>query len=253
MKIAICQYAPSWERIEESIDRIDNLLTSLPVDTDLIIFPEMTLTGYTMKAGEFAEELDGICTKYFIDLTKKTKMNIIAGLIERDGDEIFNSAVHFDRNGIITARYRKIHPFSMAGEEKYFDAGSEIVITKIDDFKSGLTVCYDLRFPELYRLYTKNGTRLLINIANWPVPRIHHWEQLLKARAIENLSYVIGVNRVGTDPYNEYSGSSLVFDSMGNEILSCGDKEGLFFAELNSDEIDTTRSKLNFLEDIKLL
>ena len=129
----------------------------------------------------------------------------------------------------------------------------KLVSTKIEGIPTGLTVCYDLRFPELFRKYTQTGTKLLINIANWPVPRISHWVSLLKARSIENLSCVIGVNRVGNDPYNEYSGSSLVYDSMGNEILSCGNTEGIFTAELNADDIDITRSKLNFLDDIKLL
>jgi predicted amidohydrolase len=253
MKIAVCQFAPSWENIEESIDRIDTLAGTIQRETDLIIFPEMTLTGFTMKSEEFAEEPDGICTKYFIGLSRKLRINIMAGIIENDGGKIYNSAVHFDRSGIITARYRKIHPFSMAGEEKYFDAGSETVGTKIDGIKTGLSVCYDLRFPELYRLYSKDGARLLINIANWPVTRIFHWEQLLKARAIENLSCVIGVNRVGSDPFNEYNGTSLVFDAMGNEIMKCGNDEGIFYAELDFTEVDNTRARLNFLDDIKLL
>jgi len=253
MKITICQFAPSWENIEESITKIDSLVTSLPNDSDLLIFPEMTLTGFTMKSREYAEELDGISMMFFINLSKKLKINIIAGIIEKDGEKIFNSAVHFDRSGIIFARYRKIHPFSMADEHKYFDSGKELVKTKIDGIPTGLSVCYDLRFPELYRLYSKTGTKLLVNIANWPIPRIHHWEQLLKARAIENLSCVIGVNRIGTDPYNEYNGSSYVFDSMGNELLSCGDEKGLFSVDIDFDELDKTREKLNFLDDIKLL
>ena len=253
MKISICQFSPSWEKIEDSIADIEDLLSAVPEDADLLLFPEMTLTGFTMKSGEFAEEPDGVCTAYFINLSKRLKTNIIAGLIEKDSDKIYNSAVHFDRTGIITARYRKIHPFSMAGEERFFKAGNELVSTKIEGVPTGLTVCYDLRFPELFRKYTQTGTKLLINIANWPVPRISHWVSLLKARSIENLSCVIGVNRVGNDPYNEYSGSSLVYDSMGNEILSCGNTEGIFTAELNADDIDITRSKLNFLDDIKLL
>jgi predicted amidohydrolase len=253
MKISICQLSPSWEKIEDSIADIENLLPSLPDNVDLLLFPEMTLTGYTMKSNIFAEEPDGVCTGYFINLSRRLKTNIIAGLIEKDGDKIYNSAVHFDRTGIITARYRKIHPFSMAGEEKYYNGGSELVSTKIEGILSGLTVCYDLRFPELYRKYTQTGTKLLINISNWPVPRISHWEILLRARAVENLSCIVGVNRVGNDPYNEYSGNSLIYDSMGNEILSCGNKEGIFNAELNIDEVDITRSKLNFLNDIKLI
>ena len=253
MKISICQFAPSWENIEESITKIGSLITSVPNDFDLIIFPEMTLTGFTMKSEEFAEPLDGQSTQYFIDLSQKLKTNIIAGIIEKDGEKKLNSAVHFDRNGIVSARYRKIHPFSMANEGKYFDAGREPVSTKIEGINSGLSVCYDLRFPELYRLYSKTGTKLLINIANWPISRIFHWEQLLRARAIENLSCVIGVNRVGTDPYHEYNGSSYVFDSIGNELLSCGNEEGIFSVEIDFDEVDKTREKLNFLEDIKLL
>ena len=253
MKVSICQFAPTWENTKSSIASIDSLITSMPADSDLLIFPEMTLTGFTMKSSEYAEELDGISTMYFIKLAEKLKINIIAGIIERDNDKIFNSAVHFDRTGIISLRYRKIHPFSMANEEKYYNSSTMIESTKIDGVLTGLSVCYDLRFPELYRIYSKTGTKLLINIANWPVPRIYHWEQLLKARAIENLSCVIGVNRVGADPYNEYNGASYMFDSMGNELLSCGYEEGLYSAEIDFDEVDKTREKFNFLDDIKLL
>ncbi len=253
MKISICQFSPAWENIEDSISVIEDLLPSVDDKTDLLLFPEMTLTGYTMKSEEFSEELDGACTRYFIDLSKRLQTNVIAGIVEKDGENIFNSAVHFDRNGIVIARYRKIHPFSMAGEEKYFEAGEELVSTKIDGVAAGLTVCYDLRFPELYRKYTQEGTKLLINIANWPVPRIAHWENLLRARAIENLSFVIGVNRVGNDPYNEYSGNSLIYDSMGNQILSCKNNEGIFSAEIDIEDVEITRKKLNFLDDIKLL
>ncbi|MBA4405887.1 nitrilase, partial [bacterium] len=184
MKLGLVQYAPVWENPEENILKIEELIKSSNSKFDLLIFPEMTLTGFTMNAEKFAEEIDGVGTKYFMHLAQRIKTDIFAGIIELDGDLKYNSLVHFDSMGLIRARYRKIHPFSRAKEDQYYNAGEEIVITKMDQIKFGLSVCYDLRFPELYRLYSKERVEILIDIANWPVPRIEHWKILLKARAI---------------------------------------------------------------------
>ena len=253
MKLGLVQYSPIWENVEENILKIQVLLKQTSSKFDLMIFPEMTLTGFTMQSEKFAEEIDGAGTKYFMHLSLKTKSNIFAGIIEKDGDKHYNSLVHFDSIGLIKARYRKVHPFSYAKEDKYYDAQKEIVITKIDQTKIGLSVCYDLRFPELYRLYAIEHAEILVDIANWPVSRIDHWKTLLKARAIENQAFMIGANRVGNDPFNQYNGCSAVFDPMGNEIVMVENEEKIIEAEIDLSLVNSTRTKLPFLQDIKLI
>ena len=153
---------------------------------------------------------------------------------------------------MIRVRYRKIHPFSNSGENKSYSSGKTPVITKIGKITFGLSICYDLRFPELYRFYGKKKVDVICNIANWPSTRISHWDKLLQARAIENLSYMIGVNRVGTDPGFTYDGHSTVVDSMGNVIVNSAEEE-IVFAEIDTENIENTRNKLPFLNDIKLI
>lgn len=253
LKIGLVQYSPIWEEPELTIRKIDKLLDSCELeDIDLLIFPEMSLTGFTSKSQQFAEELDGVSFRYFMELSRSTKTEIFAGLIERYDKNIFNSLIHFDSKGLIRIRYRKIHSFSLAGENKIFSSGDTTVITRIGKITFGLSICYDLRFPELYRYYGKNKSEVLINIANWPVDRIEHWDKLLQARAIENLSYMIGVNRVGSDPALTYTGHSSVVDPMGN-LVCYSDKEEVLITEIDLDKVEETRTKLPFLNDIKMI
>lgn len=253
MKIGLVQFDQQWENPEKNISKIESLLGSINEKPDLLIFPEMTLTGFTMNSKKFAEELDGVSTQFFMNLSRKHNTNIFAGIIEKSDEGIFNSLVHFNNEGLISARYRKIHPFSWAKEDQNYSAGSETVITKIENRKIGLTICYDLRFPELYRIYGKERIDLLVNIANWPIPRIDHWKTLLKARAIENQCFVAGVNRVGLDQFNNYNGMSSVFDPMGYEIVSVVDEEKIIITEIDWSVVDEVRKKIPFLQDIKLI
>lgn len=253
MKIALVQYSPIWESKIDNINNLNEMLKAIHKNIDLLIFPEMTLTGFTMNSKNYAEEIDGIGMTYFLNLAFKNKVNIVAGIIEKYEDVNYNSAFHFDEKGLIKAVYRKIHPFSYAEEDKNYKAGNEIVISKIDKYKMGLTICYDLRFPELYRLYAKEKVDVIINIANWPVKRIDHWKTLLKARAIENQCFIIGVNRVGNDPFNQYNGFTSIYDPMGNAIVTVENKEEIIYTEINLDETKNVRDKFHFLEDMKLI
>ena len=253
MKIGLVQLAIEWENPAANMAKVNDLVSKLNQKLDLLIFPELSLTGFTMNSKHFAEEIDGPCTQFFMDLAKRIKTNIFCGVIERDGKEIYNSLIHFDENGLLMARYRKIHPFSFAGEDENYTASGELVITEIDHKKIGLTICYDLRFPELYRLYAKKSVDVLINIANWPTPRIEHWKTLLKARAIENQCFMIGVNRTGTDPKHTYSGFSGAYNPLGKELLSVENDEGIFEVEININEVRETRESLPFLKDMKLI
>ncbi|MBZ0177923.1 MAG: hypothetical protein K8F36_01440 [Melioribacteraceae bacterium] len=253
MKIGIVQFDPIWESPQESIEKLEEILPKAYSVPDLLVLPEMTLTGFTMNSKNFAEEINGISTQYFIRKSAELKTNIFAGVIEKDDHKIYNSLIHIDAMGLIHARYRKIHPFSYAKENDFYDRGKKIVITKIDNYKIGMTVCYDLRFPELYRLYGKERCEIIINIANWPSPRIEHWLALSRAHAIANQCFMISVNRVGNDPYNDYPGKSCVYDPMGKEIFCANDSSGYFQIEINLEDVFTTREKYKFLNDIKLL
>lgn len=253
MKIGLVQFSPVWENKEETINKIETLIKNLNEKVDLLVFPEMTLTGFTMHADKFGEEIDGIGMKYFMSLSNRLKTNLFFGIIEKKEKSFYNSLIHMDKNNLITACYRKIHPFTHTKEDKFYSAGDELVITKIDQTKFGLSICYDLRFPELFRLYAKKGVEVIINIANWPVDRIEHWKILLKARAVENQCFVIGVNRTGSDPYFNYNGFSAIIDPLGNILTINENEEKIIICEIDINVVNDIRNKLRFLNDIKLI
>lgn len=249
----MAQYSPIWDNKEENINQINDLVNEIDKDTSLLIFPEMTLTGFTMDSKKHCEEIDGLGILYFINLARKIKTDIMAGIIEKDGKEYFNSLFHFDADGLIKAIYRKIHPFSLAKEDENYSRGKEIVTSSFNFHKIGLSICYDLRFPELYRMYAKEKAEIMVNMANWPVKRIEHWKQLLRARAIENQCFIIGVNRVGSDPYQDYNGCSAIYNPMGEDVILVENEATLIYADIDLDEVKTVRTKLGFLNDIKLI
>jgi omega-amidase len=252
MITGLVQYNPTWENKEGNKDKIISL-TAGAEKTDLLVFPEMTLTGFTMKASEFAEDLDGDSISFFKSLAGERKTNIVAGFIEQDDNKYFNTLVHINKEGLVKSTYRKIHPFSYSGEDKNYNKGTEVKITEIEGWKTGLSICYDLRFPELFRYYALERVSLVINIANWPDSRIEHWKTLIKARAIENQCYVIGVNRVGSDPKLKYTGCSNIIDPMGEEIFGLVNEERIITTDLNLNRTEEVRTRLPFLNDICLL
>jgi predicted amidohydrolase len=253
MHISLYQFNPIWEDKHHNQEKILKFLENSIIDTDVIIFPEMTLTGFTMRSKKFGESTSGEIINFFQSIAKAKKIHIFAGFIEAENGKYFNTLIHLNRNGDIAAKYQKIHPFSYSGENRHYYPGKEPIITLIGEIKIGLSICYDLRFPELFRYYGKEHVEAIINIANWPVQRIEHWRHLLKARAIENLCFMIGVNRVGRDKGNEYNGQSSVFGPMGENLLQINNVEILETIDINLEEVNTTRNNFPFLDDIKLL
>lgn len=255
MKIGLVQYNPSWENKNENQRKILQLIESQKTNFDLLIFPEMTLTGYTMNSdlGENFDSIESPTLKFFTELSKKYSVNVIAGMIEKEGTNSFNALFVIDKTGEVKTKYRKIHLFSFADEEKFYQAGNKTETVMIDDFKVGLSICYDLRFPELFRPFGKERVDLIVNIANWPDSRIEHFVHLLRARAIENLCYVAGVNRVGSIGKLNYDGRSAIFDPLGKLIVSETNLETIIFAEIEKELVKKTREQFPFLNDIKLI
>ena len=255
MKIGLFQYSPEWENKETNKKKILEILIQAKSSFDLIVFPEMTLTGFSMKTS-LAEPFDvneSPTLKFFTKIAKDLKISIVAGFIEQENEKVFNTLFFVNSSGEIVGKYRKIHLFSFAKEDKFYSAGNKPLIVDNQNLKIGLSICYDLRFPELFRVYAKSKVDLIINIANWPVTRVDHYVHLLKSRAIENQCFVIGVNRVGYGGKEFYDGRSSVFDPMGNEIVCVKDEEKLIEVEINLTQIKNVREKFPFLDDIKLI
>jgi len=253
MKIGLVQYNPKWEDIEGNKAEIKNLLKEITSDTDLLIFPELTLTGFTMNPEKYCSSLKTGNIDFFTAIAKERGTNIVFGDIIADGSDFFNTLLLLDRKGELKNHYFKIHPFSYGEENRHYSAGKELIIANIDGVKTGLSICYDLRFPELYRFYGKQRVDLLINIANWPITRIHHWRALLRARAIENQAFVVAVNRTGNDPHLQYNGCSSVFSPMGDELCCIEDEVKIHLTEIDLGTVSEVRKKFPFLEDIKLI
>lgn len=253
MKIGLFQYSPVWESKEESKTKIKALLESSSFKGELLIFPEMTLTGFTMNPVPFAESLDGLTFDFAAQIAVSLNCNIFFGLITVNNGKFFNTLLHIDSSGKLVCKYDKFHPFSYAKENLHYSRGEKTIITKIGDLSIGLSICYDLRFPELYRLYAKEKVQLIVDIANWPVQRIEHWKALIKARAIENQCYFAACNRVGSDPLAVYNGFSTVTDPLGNIIAENENNETIVEAVLNLEELNSIRNRLPFLQDIYLI
>ena len=139
----------------------------------------------------------------------------------------------------------------MANENQPYAAGKELTTFEWNSWIVGMSICYDLRFPEIYRGLAAKGANLMVNIANWPIDRIDHWITLLKARAIENQSYIVGVNRIGTDPNSNYNGRSMLIDPMGGIILDAGDKQGIFSSTIEIEKVSSWRNNFPALKSIQ--
>lgn len=253
MFINLVQYNPVWENKEANLEKLLKLISTGHIMDSLLILPEMTMTGFTMKSDVFAEPLKGDTFRFYAKIAYDNNVHVIGGIIEQENNEFYNTLVHVNPLGELINSYRKIHPFSYSGENKFYTPGKKTVITEINGWKTGLSICYDLRFPELFRKYAKLGVELIIVIANWPDTRIGQWKSLLCARAIENQCYVAAVNRVGDDPHLHYNGCSCVFDPMGNEVACLLNLEKIITADISKENITRVRNKFPFLDDISLI
>ena len=253
MYINLVQYSPVWENKEANKEKIIKLISSGLIKESVLILPEMTLTGFTMKSNVFAEDLKGESFQFFAKTAIDNDVHVIGGLIEKDEGSFYNTLILVNPLGELLASYRKIHPFSYSGENKFYTPGNNTIITEINGWKTGLSICYDLRFPELFRQYAKQKVELIIVIANWPDTRIGQWKILLCARAIENQCYVAAVNRVGDDPRLHYNGCSCIFDPMGNEVAFLPDLEKIISGDISKENVNQVRNKFPFLDDISLI
>lgn len=218
-------------------------------EADLWVLPEMFTTGFSMAADKIAEPMDGPTVNWMRDTASKRATHLMGSLAIEENGQYYNRLVVAKPSGELLW-YNKRHLFKMAGEHHAYAAGTERVVVSINGWKICLQVCYDLRFPVFSRNHQKPAYDLLVYVANWPQARIFAWDHLLIARAIENQSYVVGVNRIGTDQ-NElrYVGHSCIIDPMGKMLVNAQENEGVYSAQLDKDYLIDIRQKLPFLQD----
>lgn len=247
MKIAIIQTNLIWENPIENRALLQEKINTISQYVDLIVLPEMFTSGFTMKPENVAETMQGKTIEWLKNVAKSRNCAITGSLVITENKKFYNRLIFVVPTGEIQM-YDKRHLFTLAGEDKEYISGNEKLIVKYKGFRICLLICYDLRFPVFSR--NVNDYDVLIYVANWPKIRINAWDILLKARAIENISFVIGANRVGFDGNNhEYIGHSIAIDYLGNEMMQTTETEKILFVELNKNELTETRKKLNFLSD----
>lgn len=253
MEIIGLQWNLEWENKPANFDRAEQLLAAAaPKPGALVVLPEMFATGFSMNVPEIGEEVEGETFAFLSSLARRHGVYLMAGVVIRSVDgRGYNEAVVLDPGGREVARYRKMHPFRYAGEGDFYDAGPAPVLWRWGEMMMAPFICYDLRFPEIFRLAAAGGAEHLVVIANWPAARIGHWRILLKARAIENQAYILGVNRCGADPKLEYPGATMVVDPHGNVVAELDQEEGFLKVEVDPAVVRACRQQLPFLRDLR--
>lgn len=257
LKIFAVQMSSEIGNKEANFTNVQRIIDNeIHKETDIIVLPEVWTVGW--KPSEFinsAEKLENSETINFLsELAKKYDSNIIGGsFITKKDDKYYNTCPIIDRKGKLIATYDKMHLFSYYGcdEGTFVENGKNPRIVDIDGIKVGISICYDIRFPEIYREYRKAGADLLINMAAWPMTRAVHWEALSKARAIENQSFMIALTQSGHIQDEEYNlGHSRIIDYNGEVISEIKEGEGAMFAEIKFDDMYQFREKCTVLCDI---
>jgi omega-amidase len=250
MKVAAAQISCALGDFDSNLRKIRDFASrAKKTGAELIVFPEMSDIGYSMpviqkNAKPWKDGAVGDLQK----IAKENLIAIVAGISDREGDSIFNAQVLVDRTGKVLAKYRKTHLVTAAplDERVCLSPGNEFVTAKIDGFQVGLSICYDLRFPEMARtLAVKHGANLIVNSSAWPVVRAEHLRILALARAVENQSYFIIANRVGTDDGVTFCGGSLIVDPAGKILAAASaGREEMIEAEVAAKVIDDVRSRV---------
>ncbi|MDM7998569.1 MAG: carbon-nitrogen family hydrolase [Dehalococcoidia bacterium] len=252
MRVAVAQIVCEVGNVAANCATIQTMaLRASEGRCDLIVFPEISDTGYDMHAiVEKASTWPSGPLQLLQELASGLGIWIVCGLSEREGDGVYNAVAIVDRKGQLAAHYRKAHLFTPAGEDRFLKRGSSLTLTSIEGMQWGIMICYDLRFPEMARSLTLKGAEVIVVPSAWPLPRINHWCTLLASRAIENQSYVIGANRAGSDGGTEFCGSSRVIDPYGVVAASAPEAgEHLLIAEISKTRVTEVRNSIPVFRD----
>ena len=253
MDIAVVQLDMAWEDKSLNRSRVKGLLEEQPPNPgSLVMLPEMFETGFSMNVDKTAQPADRPAEIFLRELASQHDVAVMAGVVSPSEDgRARNEAVVFAPDGNELCRYQKMQPFSMSGEGDCYPAGDGFQLFEWQGVKVAPFICYDLRFPEIFRPAVQAGAELLTLIACWPARRSEHWVRLLQARAIENLACVVGTNRVGTEPNLVFDGRSSAFDHMGRCLFEADDQMQVLKTTLDIDELREWRAHFPALRDAR--
>lgn len=248
MIIGIAQINITWEDCTENMKKVEDFVRKASEDkVELILFPEMTLTGFTMDINKLFLSEDEIIS-WIKKVAKDSNINIGLGFAIKVDEKGKNKYAVISKEGKVLSMYTKIHPFSYGGENDKYYSGDEICICTINEFKITSFICYDLRFPEIFQIASKEA-QIITVAASWPKSREQHWITLLKARAIENQCYVIGINRVGTGDGLQYNGASIFVSPSGEILNEINSEEALIIMDLEIGKIREVKDRFDIKKD----
>jgi omega-amidase len=254
MNIYCCQLDIAWEAKESNFGKVEKLLAGArPERGSLVLLPEMFATGFSMNVAGIAEDsTDGPTVQFLSRQAVKLGVYLVGGFAARGGDGMGRNVLAvIGPDGQRVCDYTKIHPFSVGEENRHYAGGERVCTFGWAGATVSPFICYDLRFPEVFRAGMRLGAEVLLVIANWPEARIEHWVTLLRARAIENQAYVAGVNRCGNDPKLAYTGRSIIVDPHGTILADAGSTEGVIHASADLPALREYRRRFHFLNDAR--
>lgn len=247
LNVTIVQADLAWHDAAGNREQFTAVIEGLPGPTDLIVLPEMFTTGFSMNAPDLAETMDGDSVAWMRDMAIRSNAAVCGSIIIADHQQYFNRFICASPAGDLQC-YDKRHLFRLANEQDHYAPGNELLTFDLKGWRICPMVCYDLRFPVWSR--NRGLYDLLLYVANWPDRRHRAWATLLRARAIENLSYVAGVNRIGTDGNDiPYAGGSSIIDFLGEDVADLGDREGTAAADLDLEKLTAFRDRFAFHKD----
>ena len=253
MQLIGIQLDIAWEQPAANHQRASQMLAAADVKPGaMVVLPEMFPTGYSMNTAATVEGPDGPTRQFYTQLARRYQCTVVGGLVSCSDKAGCgrNEAVVVSPPGEQLALYCKMRPMRLGGEIDHYDRGESITTFQWGELTVCPFICYDLRFPELFRAGARAGAQMFIVIASWPSHRQAHWTALLRARAIENQAYVVGVNRCGTDPQFRYAGGSVCFDPHGTAIAELDDKPGLLTAPIDPKVVIDWRQQFPALLDL---
>jgi omega-amidase len=251
MRVALVQMDLCLGQPRRNRERAANLVRQAAAGADVVLLPELWTTGYVLPelAGNLADR-DGLPTGPFLSaLAQEAGVYLVGSVADEENGRVYNRATVYGPDGRLLGRYDKVHLVPMMNEPQYLAAGDRLVSVDMGGVSVGLAICYDLRFPELFRHLALRGVQVMIIPAEWPAERLHHWRTLLMARAIENQCFVLGCNRVGRDHANAFAGHSMVVDPWGQVLAEAGDTETLLYAVLDLSQVAAVRSQVPVFRD----
>jgi omega-amidase len=250
IKAGIIQFDVRLGEVKRNLTVVRKRVASLARQgLQLVVLPEMWSTGFANERLPELSETTPLILEDLAGLSKGLHLTIIGSLPENSLDGVYNTAYVVDRDGSIAGVYRKVHLFSRTDEDRYFRPGHKAVVAKTSLGSIGLMICYDLRFPELCRCLALRGANMVVVMAQWPAERVAHWEALLKARAIENQLFVLGVNRCGEDDGRVYGGHSRMISPCGEVVARAGNRPASPRANIDLGLVDRTRKQIPCLRE----